>query len=132
MEPEKNNSASLVPGLPLIPDESFPTPDQLKQYEAVMPGLAKRLINQAEKQTAHRIEIENKLVSSGIHKSTLGLIFGFLIGSIGIGGGFYLTALGFNVIGIVFSSATLVSLVSAFIYGSQSRKNGIKQYPKSV
>jgi uncharacterized membrane protein len=115
-----------------FPDESFPSPEQLKNYESVLPGLAKRLVDQVEKQTAHRFEIENKLVSSGIRKSTLGLIFGFLIGSIGIGGGFYLTALGFNVIGIIFSSATLVSIVTAFIYGSQSKKNGIKKYPESV
>jgi uncharacterized membrane protein len=115
-----------------FPDEAFPSPEQLKNYESVLPGLAKRLVDQVEKQTVHRFEIENKLVSSGIRKSTLGLIFGFLIGSIGIGGGFYLTALGFNVIGIIFSSATLVSIVTAFIYGSQSKKNGIKKYPDSV
>lgn len=123
---KNNNSESPPPGFPAFPDECFPSPDQLKNYESVLPGLAQRLISQAEKQTAHRIEIENKLVSSGIRKSTLGLIFGFLIGSIGIGGGFYLTALGFNVIGIIFSSATLVSIVSSFIYGSQSRKKEIK------
>jgi len=110
-----------------IPLNSFPSPEQLKEYESVMPGLAQRLITQAEKQTDHRIEMETRLVSSGIRKSTLGLIFGFLIGSIGIGGGFYLTALGYNIIGVVFSSATLVSLVSSFIYGSQSKKNGINQ-----
>jgi uncharacterized membrane protein len=104
------------------PNNEFPSPEQLKEYESVMPGLAQRLITQAEKQTDHRIEMESKLVASGIRKSTLGLIFGFLIGSIGIGGGFYLTAIGYNVIGIVFSSATLVSLVSSFIYGSQSKK----------
>ena len=107
--------------------DPFPSPEQLKEYEAVMPGLAQRLITQAEKQTDHRIEIESRLVNSGIRKSTLGLIFGFLIGSIGIGGGFYLTAIGYNVIGVIFSSATLVSMVSTFIYGSQSKKNGNKQ-----
>jgi uncharacterized membrane protein len=131
MEPKSKSPKTSTPGFPILPEDSFPTPDQLKEYESIIPGLAKRLINQAEKQTAHRIEMESKLVSSGIRKSMLGLIFGFLIGSIGIGGGLYLTTIGFNVTGIVFSSATLVSLVSTFIYGSQSRKNGIKQYPKT-
>ena len=131
MEPKNKGAKSTAAGFPILPEETFPTPDQLKEYESVIPGLAKRLINQAEKQTAHRIEMETKLVSSGIRKSMLGLVFGFLIGAIGIGGGLYLTAIGFNVTGIVFSSATLVTLVSTFIYGSQSRKNGIKQYPKT-
>jgi hypothetical protein len=53
----------------------------------------------------------------------MGLVFGFLIGSLEVGGGLYLTFVGFNVIGIVFSSATLVSLVMSFIYGSQFKKN---------
>jgi hypothetical protein len=41
-----------------------------------------------------------------------------------MGGGFYLTMKGYNIIGIIFSSSTLVTLVMTFIYGSQSRRNG--------
>ena len=105
----------------------LPSPDILKKYNSVLPGLADRLVTQAEKQTDHRIYIEKRTLNSNILKSILGLLFGFLIGSLGVGGGLYLTFLGFNVIGIIFSSATLVSLVMTFIYGSQSKrynKNG--------
>jgi uncharacterized membrane protein len=102
----------------------FPPPEAMEKYEAIMPGFAERIVLRTEKQTAHRIDIERKLIISGIWKSFLGLVFGFLIGIAGIGGGFYLTALGFNVLGLILSSATLVSLVMAFIYGSQNKKNG--------
>jgi uncharacterized membrane protein len=101
-------------------------------YDSVIPGLASRLVAQAEKQTSHRIALEKKLLTCNIWKSFLGLVFGFLIGSLGLGGGLYLTFVGFNVIGIIFSSATLVSLVMSFIYGSQFRKSvqkGVKNYP---
>jgi uncharacterized membrane protein len=101
----------------------LPSPEMLQKYDAVIPGLANRLVLQAEKQTTHRIALEKKLLIANIWKSYLGLVFGFLIGSLGIGGGLYLTFVGFNVIGIVFSSATLVSLVMSFVYGSQFRKN---------
>jgi uncharacterized membrane protein len=101
----------------------LPSPEMLQKYDSVLPGLADRLVLQAEKQTSHRIALEKRLLISNIWKSYLGLVFGFLIGSLGIGGGLYLTFVGFNVIGIVFSSATLVSLVMSFIYGSQFRKN---------
>jgi uncharacterized membrane protein len=104
------------------PDENFPSPDILRNYEKVMPGLAKKIICYAERQTVHRIEMERRLITSNIRKSYMGLIFGFLIGVTGIGGGMYLTTIGFNIIGIVFSSGTLVSLVMTFIYGSQSKK----------
>jgi uncharacterized membrane protein len=100
----------------------LPSPEMLQKYNSVIPGLADRLVAQVEKQTSHRIALEKKLLNSNILKSMLGLVFGFLISSIGIGGGLYLTFVGFNVIGIVFSSATLVSLVMSFIYGSQYRK----------
>jgi uncharacterized membrane protein len=101
----------------------LPPPEILQKYDSVIPGLADRLVVQAEKQTSHRIALEKRLLVSNIWKSFLGLVFGFLIGSLGIGGGLYLTFVGFNVVGIVFSSATLVSLVMSFIYGSQFRKN---------
>jgi uncharacterized membrane protein len=107
-----NNSAALLP-----------PPEILQKYNSVVPGLADRIVAQAEKQTFHRISLEKKLLTSNIWKSFLGLVFGFLISSLGIGGGLYLTSVGFNVIGIIFSSATLVSLVMSFIYGSQFRKN---------
>lgn len=128
----ENKTDMAQSGNPKITDDAFPTPEQLREYESVIPGLAQRIIEQAENQTAHRQEMEKRLVSSGIMKSTLGLIFGFLIGMIGIGGGFYLTGIGYNVVGIIFSSTTLVSIITTFIYGSQSKKNGIKKYPDSV
>jgi cell division septal protein FtsQ len=87
-----------------------------------MPGLADRLVTQAEQQTNHRIYMERRKLNSNILKSLIGLSFGFFIGILGVGGGMYLTFMGFNVIGIIFSSATLVSLVMAFIYGSQSKR----------
>ena len=104
----------------------LPSPDVLQKYNAVVPGLAERLVSQAEKQTFHRIALEKRLLIANIWKAFIGLVFGFLIGSLGIGGGLYLTFVGFNVIGIVFSSATLVSLVMSFVYGSQFRKNNQK------
>ena len=105
------------------PAALLPPPEILQKYNSVVPGLADRIVAQAEKQTFHRISLEKKLLTSNIWKSFLGLVFGFLISSLGIGGGLYLTSVGFNVIGIIFSSATLVSLVMSFIYGSQYRKN---------
>ena len=108
----------------VLSGNTLPPPETLQKYEQILPGIAGKLTDQAVQQTSHRIEMERKLVTSYVWKSLLGLIFGFLIGLTGIGGGLYLTFLGYNVIGIIFSSATLVSLVMSFIYGSQSRRNG--------
>jgi uncharacterized membrane protein len=120
---QKGNNSFNYPKSNFIAAVLLPPPEILQKYNSVVPGLADRIVAQAEKQTFHRISLEKKLLTSNIWKSFLGLVFGFLISSLGIGGGLYLTSVGFNVIGIIFSSATLVSLVMSFIYGSQYRKN---------
>jgi uncharacterized membrane protein len=125
MKNEKNQlvNNSSPPNEVILSGSLFiPSPDILKKYNSVLPGLANRLVAQAEQQTSHRIFMERRLLNSNILKSLLGLLFGFFIGVLGVGGGLYLTYAGFNVIGIIFSSATLVSLVMSFVYGSQSRR----------
>ena len=105
----------------------LPPPATLQKYEQIMPGLAKIVVRNAEQQTLHRLEIEKRTLKSNNVKSFAGLIFGFLIGIFGLGGGFYLTFKGYNVIGVIFTSSTLVTLVMTFIYGSQSKRNGMQR-----
>lgn len=100
----------------------LPHPDTLKKFEEILPGAADRILKQAENQTQHRIEMESKVINADIRKSYVGLVFGFLIGILGIGGGIYLATLGFDIFGPVLSSGTLVSIIVAFIYGTKSRK----------
>lgn len=100
----------------------LPHPSMLEKFEQIIPGSADRILKQAEAQTQHRINMESKVVAADIFKSYLGLIFGFIIGLSGIGGGIYLATLGFDVFGPLLSGGTLVTIVTAFIYGTRSRK----------
>ncbi len=100
----------------------IPTPEVLGRYETILPGLADRIMKQAESQTAHRIDIEKRVIKSDIRNSLLGIIFAFIIGLVGIVGGLYLTSLGMAATGLTVSGVSLVSLVSAFIYGTNSRR----------
>lgn len=72
--------------------ESFegplPPPEILKKFEEVVEGSAAQIINQANRQTDHRIDMEKRVIKADIIKSYLGLIFGFIIGLGGIGGEF--------------------------------------------
>jgi uncharacterized membrane protein len=119
----RKNKFSPFPEIKINGSGAIPPPEVLAQYNSIVPGLAERIVSHAEKQSLHRTALERKLLISNIRKSYLGLVFGFLIGSLGVGGGIWLTFSGFNVTGIVFSSASLVSLVMSFIYGSQNKKN---------
>ena len=120
---KRKNKSVLIPDIKINGSGVIPSPEILEKYNSIIPGLAERIVAHAEKQSLHRTALERKLLISNIRKSYLGLILGFLIGSLGVGGGIWLTFSGFNVIGIVFSSASLVSLVMSFIYGSQNKKN---------
>lgn len=106
--------------------ESFigplPSPSHLEKYEQILPGAADRIISMAEKQSSHRQDLEKQVIKSDIRNSLLGLIFGFIIGLGGVSCGFYLIYIGKIIEGGLFSGATIVALVSAFIYGSTQRR----------
>ncbi len=100
----------------------LPMPADLEQYNRILPGAAERILSMAEKQAEHRQGIENRVIGSDTRNSMLGLIFGFLIGALGLGCGFFLIFNGMLVEGSIFGGATLASLVTTFIYGSQQRR----------
>jgi uncharacterized membrane protein len=110
--------------LKVLSGDKLPPPDVLREYERLMPGITKLLIEKAIQHQQNRSESERRALNIYNLKSFAGLIFGFLIGIFGMGGGFYLTMKGYNIIGMIFTSSTLVTLVMAFIYGSQSKRNG--------
>jgi uncharacterized membrane protein len=114
--------------LKVLSGDRLPPPEVLQEYERIMPGVTKLLIEKAIQHQQNRTESERKALNIYNLKSFAGLVFGFLIGVLGLGGGFYLTFKGYNVIGIIFSSSTLVTLVMAFIYGSQSKRNGNQRH----
>jgi uncharacterized membrane protein len=121
---EKELPSSSQYLLKILSSDKLPVPEVLREYERIMPGITKLLIEKAIQHQQTRTEDERRALNIYNLKSFAGLIFGFLIGVLGLGGGFYLTFKGYNVIGIIFSSSTLVTLVMTFIYGSQSKRNG--------
>ena len=58
----------------------IPPPDIIKGYEEVLPGAAERILSMAEKQSAHRQDMERIMVKSESRDSLLGVIFAFLLG----------------------------------------------------
>jgi uncharacterized membrane protein len=116
----------------VLSSDFLPPPEVLERYERIMPGMTKLLVEKAIQHQRNRTDNERKAINIYNLKSFAGLIFGFLIGIFGMGGGFYLTMKGYNIIGIIFSSSTLVTLVMTFIYGSQSRRNNIHKNEEPV
>ncbi|ERO40943.1 DUF2335 domain-containing protein [Lactiplantibacillus plantarum] len=105
----------------------LPPPQQLKEYNDVLPGAADRILKMAERQSEHRQKMEGQVVESNTKNSRLGVIFAFLLGAMIIGGGIYLAAIG-HPYGTWFSLGGVVSLVGVFVYGTRSsQKERVKK-----
>lgn len=100
----------------------LPSPEILERYDKIMPGLADRIVKQAENQSEHRMILEKKVIQSDVLNSRLGLIFAFIIGMTGIISGIYFVSAGLSAAGYIFTGGSFVSLVSVFIYGTRSRR----------
>lgn len=58
----------------------IPPPSIIKGYEEVLPGSADRIIGMAERQSAHRQAMEQRMVLIEARDSLLGILFAFLLG----------------------------------------------------
>jgi uncharacterized membrane protein len=113
MENRANNNQQ---GLKGFSADKLPPPEVLQEYERIIPGITKLLLEIGDQQMRLRHDIERKALSINNLKSFTGLIFGFLIGIFGMGGGFYLTLKGYNIIGVIFTSSTLVTPFLSMFY----------------
>ena len=101
----------------------YPPANELEHYERIYPSFTERLMNNLEKQTAHRIEIESKVIESGIKNSARGQILAFILALVVVSFGFVLLLLDKKTSGITAIVSALVALVGVFVYGNKSKKD---------
>lgn len=102
----------------------LPSPADFQGYESVLPGSAERILSLTERQSAHRMSLEQRVVNSGIKQSWVGQSFAFIIAMTTIIGGVICILDGKDVGGITSIVAVLTSLVFVFIAGrKQNKKN---------
>ena len=99
----------------------LPSPEVLKEFNAIVPGSAERIIKMAENQSIHRRELEQKVIDSDIKRSKWGQILGFVIAISGLIVSGFVAIYGSAVAGSIIGVGTLASLVGVFMYGSKTR-----------
>lgn len=99
----------------------LPHPMLLKQFDEVLPGTAERIITMTEKEGEHRRIIEKQIVDSEFKIQNRGIKFGFLIALAGILGSVFLAFYDKTIASTILGSSTLVSLVSVFIKGINTK-----------
>ena len=100
----------------------LPSPQELAQYNDIIPNGAERIMRMAEKQQEHRMGLEKSVIRSDIRQSFLGLAAGFIVALSSLGGGVTIALSGQPIAGTAFGGLTLAGLVSVFVTGNLSRK----------
>lgn len=105
----------------------LPSPDYLDEYSRIIPNGAERIMQMAEKQSAHRMEMEKKALSSHINQGYIGQLFGLIIGLASLAAGVYLGINGQPFLGGAIGLGTITGLVTAFIKGRDSEREEISE-----
>ena len=100
----------------------LPPPAMLQQYNEIEPGLADRIVKMAEGQSAHRKDLESKVISSDIKNSRLGIICGLSVVMACITGAVLTSIFGNQYVAGALGLGSLGTLAGTFIYGTNSRK----------
>ena len=104
----------------------IPSPENLKQYNDLLPGTAERLISMAERQSAHRIELEKKVISRQLEESTRGQYFGLIVALCFLAASYSLGMNGHDGLAGVLGGTTLVSLVAVFVIGKKKQREDLQ------
>lgn len=121
-----------VGGLLYFAENSFrgpiPPPDELRAYEEIVPGLANRLVScyeeqvtMAHEQSLHRQALEKHVVHGDSFRSTMGLVFAFVVMLAALAGAGVCAVHGALAIGVAFIAAPVIAAVIAFINVGQKR-----------
>lgn len=113
-DPEEKKK--LIARISRFTSSPVPPPNVLKGYDDVVEGGAKWLLDYTKSEQSHRHKMDKK----ELFYYSMGQVFGFILGLIGIGGGIYLATTGAEWFGFGTFFTSLVSLVGLFVYNNKS------------
>lgn len=105
----------------------IPPASELAAFEKITPGLADRIVAMAERQSAHRQDLETRIIKSDIFRSNLGMTLGFIVAIVGLLVSGWTISTGQGTAGAIIGSATLAAMVTAFVTGRNFRKSDIEK-----
>lgn len=101
----------------------LPSPQVLKAYGLVQPGLDVKIVDLLIGQTTHRQKLESTVIIGDGNRAWAGIACAFVLSLTTILGGIYLVDKGNKLAGTVISVGSLASLSGVFIYGTNQRKD---------
>lgn len=97
----------------------LPPATEFERYENVCPGAADRIIKMAERQAAHRQEIEKAVVLASNRNSYTGIFCGLFLATLVLIAGVICILNGHDVAGTSIIGIDLIGLCATFVYGTK-------------
>ena len=101
----------------------LPAPQTLREYEQILPGVADRIVSQAERQSAHRMELERTVVTSEGRRSWAGWASATLIGVGVLVAAVVVTLEGYPWAGVAFVGSDIAGLAALFVVGGRRQED---------
>lgn len=125
-EESREKILQLFLGVSIERSSSFsgplPPPALLKEYSDIVKNGAERIFQMTEKQSAHRMQLEDHAIREELEQSRRGQNFGFALGVLGLILATILALMGHETIAGIFGTTTIVGLVTVFVVGKRSQK----------
>lgn len=118
---------SLVVTLQKSHSGPLPSPETLAGYSSLIPNGADRIMQMAEKQQEHRMQMEKSVIKSQMAQSNIGQFLAFFIGLAALGASTYCIVTGHEWSGSILGLGGLTSLVTAFIKGKSEQAENLKE-----
>lgn len=93
----------------------IPPPEDFREYEAVLPGASKEILDMAKNQQKHRIEIEKQIVGHEIKSESRGQLYGFILGVLCIVGALFSSYTGNYKLSYFLATTTLLGAIGVFV-----------------
>lgn len=127
---KKDKIIRAVLGISIRKASSFsgpiPPPELLKGYNEVVKDGAERIVIMAEKQSNHRMKLEDHAIREELKQSRLGQVFGFVLGIVGLLLAAILAILDHETIAGIFATTTILGLVTVFVLGKKAQKKDLE------
>lgn len=127
---KKDKIIRAVLGVSIRKASSFsgpiPPPELLKGYNEVIKDGAERIVIMAEKQSSHRMQLEDHAIKEELKQSRLGQVFGFILGIVGLVLAAILAILDHEAIAGIFGTTTILGLVTVFVLGKKAQKKDLE------
>jgi len=105
----------------------LPPPNIIAEYESIVPGSGKMIMDAFHNQTSHRLELEKSVVKNNTIKEKTGQILGFIIAIVFCFCGTYCILQGHDVAGASLVGVTLGGLVTVFVVGKKKQVVSLKK-----